>query len=223
MEQTRRRFLVGVVGAAAGLAGCAGSESEGGATTDSPTATTTATTDTTTAADATGASATASETTATATTTTATATTTSGPAWLTAELTDVTTGKTFTVAGLAAEKPVLLEPFAVWCSTCTYQQQAVSGFHDKHPDLAHSVSLNIDPNERRDAVIEHVEKHGFEWRYAVAPGAVSASLRSDFGPSVLNAPLAPMVVVCAASADAASRLKDGVKGTETLRSAVEGC
>ena len=108
------------------------------------------------------------EQTTTATTTPVTTTTTAseGPAWLTTEMTDVTTGKTFSVGGLATERPVLLETFAVWCPVCTGQQFAASEFHKQHEDLAFSVSLNIDPNESPTTVLEHVEENGLDWRYA---------------------------------------------------------
>ncbi|MFB6218055.1 MAG: TlpA family protein disulfide reductase [Halobacteriaceae archaeon] len=230
MRGTRREFLVGLVGAAAGLAGCSGDS--GGEATATETATTAMATTTTEM----GETVETADSTATATTTermsapdptTTTAANSTGPAWLTAELTDVTTGKTFTVAGLAEQKPVLLETFAVWCPVCTNQQSAIQRFRQEHPDIAFPVSLNVDPNEDRQKVRDHVNQNGFDWRYAVAPPQVSASLQASFGSSMLNPPSAPMAVVCSASAAAASRLGSSgygsIKGVDTMLAAVEGC
>ncbi|MFB6218054.1 MAG: peroxiredoxin family protein [Halobacteriaceae archaeon] len=199
MDRTRREFLAAA--GAVGLAGCAGADS-GEAATTAPAATGKD-------ADSGG----------------ATTTTAPPPEWLGAELTDVTTGETFTVAGLAADRPVLLATFAIWCGICTSQQHALAHFRSEHPGRAAVVSLNVDPNERRAAVVEHAEAHGFDWRFVVAPPGVSHSLSSAFGPSMLHPPSAPVAVVCRPDRTAASVVgSDGlIKGTDTLLSAVEGC
>jgi thiol-disulfide isomerase/thioredoxin len=137
--------------------------------------------------------------------------------WRGTELTDVLTGDSFTVAGLAG--PVVLESFAVWCPVCTSQQEvlgAVAG------DGVSVVSLNTDPNEDAEAVRSHAEEHGFDWRYAVAPSAMTQALIEEFGPGITSAPSAPVVVLCE---DGSATYLDehGVKSAETIRSAVEGC
>ncbi len=138
-------------------------------------------------------------------------------AWRTTELTDVRNGETFTLAELP--RPVLLQTFAVWCSKCLRQQQQISALLQR--DLAVTpVNLNVDPNENTDRVRDHLEDHGFDWRYAVAPPTVTDSLVDAFGSSITVPPQSPVVVVCGGEA---TRLSDGVKSADQLASAVEDC
>ena len=136
--------------------------------------------------------------------------------WLTAELTDVASGETFTISELP--KPVLIESFAVWCPVCTRQQQETKKLEAQRSDIT-SVSLDTDPNEDASNVRSHIERNGFDWRYAVAPAAVSASLSQDFGLDMLSVPLAPMVVVC--ENNKATQLRNGVKAASELSSTVD--
>jgi hypothetical protein len=137
--------------------------------------------------------------------------------WRSVMLTDVSTGESFSVGEL--EKPVLVETFAVWCPTCTRQQKEVAEL--KQSSEVTSVSLDTDPNEDAEKIRSHLERHGFDWRYAVAPPEATRSLAEQYGSSVLNPPSAPMVLVCENST---RRLPDGVKSAEELRSQVErGC
>lgn len=136
-------------------------------------------------------------------------------------MTDVSTGETFTIDALAADKPVLLETFAVWCSTCLRQQKEIRALHEQVGDDVISVALDIDPNEDAAKVRSHLDKHGFDWRYAVAPSDVTQSLIDQFGQSIAVPPRAPVVLVCA---DGSRRLSDGVKSAATLESQVgDGC
>ena len=194
---SRRRLLVaGATAGALGLAGCVGSSdgSDGGAsTTTSPSAGGT---------DAAGTS------------------TGSGvaEAWRTTELVDVRTDETFTIAGFDA--PVLLETFAVWCPVCTNQQRRIAALHERREGFV-SVSLNTDPNEDAGRVREHLDRHGFDWRYAVAPPEMTRSLREAFGSVVLSPTQAPVVLRCA---DGSARLLEtGVKSADTLAEHLESC
>jgi rhodanese-related sulfurtransferase len=137
--------------------------------------------------------------------------------WRTATLTDVRTGEEFAVADLPT--PLLLETFAVWCSTCLRQQRELRALKDSRE--VESVTLNVDPNEDAAAVRDHLDEHGFDWRYAVAPPAVTDSLVSAFGASVTTPPRAPVIVVCESGA---RRLGDGVKSADRLASELDdGC
>ncbi len=136
--------------------------------------------------------------------------------WLSTALTDVRNGESFTINQF--DQPVVVETFAVWCTTCTRQQKEIQTLHEEHDGIV-SVTLNTDPNEDADKVREHIDRHGFDWRYAVAPPAMIQDLINTFGRSITNAPLAPMVVVCPDGTT--ERLQNGVKPAETIPSAVD--
>ena len=142
-------------------------------------------------------------------------------AWLATELTDVASGETFTLAEFAGT-PILLESFAVWCPICTNQQKQVRALHEEVGDEVVSIALNTDPNEDRDLVAAHITRHGFDWRYAVAPAELILALKEEFGVGILNAPSAPMVLICP---DQSMRemLKRGVKRPAFLQEQVAAC
>lgn len=140
--------------------------------------------------------------------------------WRDISLTTVRGDESFTVGGLASEGPVLVETFAVWCSNCLRQQKTMIDFHEANPDVT-TVAVDIDPNEDAKKVRDHADKHGFDWRYAVAPSEWTKSVTSEFGSSMANAPSVPMLRVC--GPDDVKRLKDGQKSVEFLESALEEC
>ena len=142
-------------------------------------------------------------------------------AWLATELTDVSTGETFTLAEFAGT-PVLLESFAVWCPICTNQQKQVRALHEEVGDEVISIALNTDPNEDRDKVAAHIARHGFDWRYAVAPAELILALKEAFGVGILNAPSAPMVLICG-DQSVREMLKRGVKRPNFLQEQVAAC
>ena len=111
-------------------------------------------------------------------------------AWLAIELTDVRTGESFTIAEFA-DTPVLLESFAVWCPICTNQQKQVRALHETVGDEVISIALNTDPNEDRAKVVAHLERHGFDWRYAVAPPELILALKEEFRRRHTECPIRP--------------------------------
>ena len=137
--------------------------------------------------------------------------------WQDIELEDVNSGEIFTVSEL--EKPMLVESFAVWCPTCTRQQQEIKKLHEN--SNVTSVSLNVDSNEDEDQVRKHIEENGFDWRYAVSPTELTRALVLEYGPSMANPPSAPAVLVCENST---RKLSNGVKPVSKLKDEVEkGC
>jgi thiol-disulfide isomerase/thioredoxin len=109
------------------------------------------------------------------------------------ELFDVNSQSAFTLGTLAAERPVLLEMMAIWCTNCRAQQHEVVAAHS----LAEfeSVSLDVDPNERPGDLAAYSEAMGFDWRFAMANQTLASALRDRFGPAVLNPPSTPMVLL----------------------------
>ena len=140
--------------------------------------------------------------------------------WKSVELTDVRTGEQFTVSDF--DVPVLLESFAVWCPTCTKQQNIIKELHQEVGDTVVSISLDTDPNEDEAQILEHITRNDFDWRYAVSPSDMVKSLIAEFGVGVVNAPRAPVVLVC--PDNTARFLPGGVKDVEELQDEIaNGC
>jgi thiol-disulfide isomerase/thioredoxin len=108
-------------------------------------------------------------------------------------LTDVRSGETFTLAELASEGPVLLEPMAVWCSNCRAQQHEVKRAHESAEFV--SVSLDIDLTESPADLAAYADREGFGWRFAMADAALYRLLQERFGFGATNPPLTPLIVI----------------------------
>jgi hypothetical protein len=118
------------------------------------------------------------------------------PSWFSAELTDVNSGETLTVAGLKG-KVVLVETMAIWCSNCLRQQQEVKALHETlgTEDGLVTLVLDIDPNENAEHLRDYSAKHGFDWTYVVAPREVARDIGQLYGDQFLNPPSTPMLIV----------------------------
>jgi thiol-disulfide isomerase/thioredoxin len=119
------------------------------------------------------------------------------PTWFGAELRDVNTGATLTVADLFEDQVVLVEMIAIWCSNCLRQQQEVKALHEilgERDDLV-TLVLDVDANEDAGNLKAYAEKHGFSWLYAVAPRDVAREIGQLYGDQFLNPPSTPMLLV----------------------------
>ena len=140
--------------------------------------------------------------------------------WKEIVLKDISSGEMFKINDFEG-KVVLLESFAVWCPTCKKQQDEIKEFHESNREVV-SISLDTDPNEDEENVVEHLERYGYDWRFAVSPVEITQSLITEFGSGVVNAPNAPIVMICE---DQNSRfLPSGLKDVEELMEEIEkGC
>lgn len=107
-------------------------------------------------------------------------------------LVDVATGEQFTIGQLAAEKPVLLETMAIWCTNCRAQMHNVVAAHNE-ADF-HSISLDVDPGEQPDDLAAYAEQEGFDWAFAMADANLIAQLRDRFGTAVAVPPGMPKIL-----------------------------
>lgn len=141
--------------------------------------------------------------------------------WMDIELKDVATGESFRIGDFNG-KPVLLESFAVWCPKCLAQQQNVKKLREQESSETVHISLDTDPNEDQEKVREHIERHGFDWYYAVSPIELSNALIDDYGLVVVNAPSVPTILICE---DQETRfLRTGIKKAEELEREIDaGC
>jgi cytochrome oxidase Cu insertion factor (SCO1/SenC/PrrC family) len=141
--------------------------------------------------------------------------------WKSEDLVDASTGETFQIKDFTGT-PVLIESFAVWCPTCLKQQKKMKELLETEGDMIIHISLDTDPNEDADLVKLHAEKNDLNWRFVVSPKEVTKKLIEEFGFGVVNAPSAPVILVCE---DQTTRLLEkGVKSAEELKEEVNlGC
>ncbi len=118
------------------------------------------------------------------------------PEWFSVPLTDVRTGKTFTMNDFAG-KVVLIQTMVQWCSNCAYQQHEVSLMHTLlgHPDDLVTISLDVDMEEDEASLKKYVDYFGFDWHFAVAPLEITRALGNLYSAEYLNAPLEPMLII----------------------------
>jgi cytochrome oxidase Cu insertion factor (SCO1/SenC/PrrC family) len=57
------------------------------------------------------------------------------------------------------------------------------------------VSVGVDPNEDAAVLRRYAERHGFPWRFAVAPPDMLRALERSFGTRFLHPPSEPMFLV----------------------------
>ena len=142
-------------------------------------------------------------------------------AWRQISLTNVHDDSTYTIDSLS-DKPVIIESFAVWCPTCTKQQRELKELHadQEFGESFHSIGLDTDQNEDAAKVLSHAQKNGFNWRYSVSPVSLTNALVDEFGISVVNAPSAPVILVCQDGGDAYF-LEKGVKKAHEIKQEIQ--
>jgi hypothetical protein len=134
---------------------------------------------------------------------------------LAVELTDVRTGEPFTLGELAAEEgPVLLQPMAVWCSSCRAQQHEVKRAHELATFT--SVSLDVELSELAEDLARYATDQGWDWRFALADAALYRLLQERFTPAATNPPSTPLIVIEADGTVRALEFGVGVRSAEQL-------
>ena len=141
--------------------------------------------------------------------------------WKDIELFDVLESETFKVSDFAGT-PILIESFAVWCPTCTKQQKIFKDFIEQDTTGVIHVSLDTDPNEDKQQVIDHALSNGFNWHYSISPIELTQKLIDIYGVGVVNAPSVPVILVCE---DLSERLlESGLKSVAELKEEIaNGC
>jgi predicted small secreted protein len=109
------------------------------------------------------------------------------------QLLDVTDDQVLTLGSLAAQRPVLLETMAIWCTNCRMQQDQVKAAHATADFI--SISLDVDPTELPGDLKSYATQHGYDWHFAKATAAVATELRDRFGTAVLNPPSTPKILL----------------------------
>lgn len=108
-------------------------------------------------------------------------------------VTDVRSGEELTIGELAAEETLLLEPMAVWCTSCRAQQHEVVAAHQE-ADFE-SLSLDVDLSESPEDLAAYADREGFDWHFAMADAELYRLLQERFGVAVTNPPSTPIIVI----------------------------
>ena len=118
------------------------------------------------------------------------------PTWFGTALTDVTTGKSFSIGDFKG-KVVLVETIAQSCSTCKQQELNIKAFREKlgmPADLV-TVALDVDPHDGASALKTYAADNSFGWIYAVSPAQVSNEIAKLYGNQFLSPASAPLLVI----------------------------
>jgi thiol-disulfide isomerase/thioredoxin len=142
------------------------------------------------------------------------------PDWFKIAMTDVRTGKTFTVSDFAG-KVVLIETIAEWCPNCLFQQGETRKMSKQlgNPQDLILISLDVDSHEDEASLKKYTDDFGFEWRFAVASLEVERALGNLYSAEYLNPPLEPMLLIDRQGN--AHQLPYGQKDADTLQKIVE--
>jgi thiol-disulfide isomerase/thioredoxin len=142
------------------------------------------------------------------------------PDWFNIKMTDVQTGKTFSMNDYAG-KVVLLETMAIWCPSCVIQATQVGKLHEVlgNPEDLISVTLDVDSHEDDSALKEYASSYRFDWHFAVAPLLVERALGNLYSAEYLNPPLSPMLIIDRAGN--VHQLDYGIKDVKKLQEIVE--
>ena len=82
------------------------------------------------------------------------------------------------------------------------------------------ISIDTDPNEDESVVKNHKQSNNFDWYFAISPVELTQALMSEFGPDIISAPSAPVVLICK---DQKFRLlKRGLKKESKLKEEQKG-
>jgi thiol-disulfide isomerase/thioredoxin len=140
--------------------------------------------------------------------------------WFDIKMTDVQTGKTFSMNDYAG-KVVLVETMAIWCPTCIIQATQVGKLHEAlgNPDDLISVSLDVDSHEDEATLKEYASSYRFNWHFAVAPLLVVRALGNLYNAEYLNPPLSPMLIIDRTGN--VHQLDYGIKDAKTHQKIVE--
>ncbi|GJM41010.1 MAG: hypothetical protein DHS20C20_12920 [Ardenticatenaceae bacterium] len=118
------------------------------------------------------------------------------PLWMTATLTDVRTGETFTFADFAG-KTVFVEPMATWCTNCRRQLGNVSSARVALGDTDDVVfvGLSVETSLTNENLASYTDETGFHWTFAVLTPEALVSLADTFGQTVTNPPSTPSFLI----------------------------
>lgn len=117
------------------------------------------------------------------------------PTWYTAELTNVSTGETFTLADFQGQT-VFVESMATWCTNCRRQLQNVRAARESAGSSDYVfVALSLETNLSNGELAAYMEREGFDWTFAVMSADMLRAFVDQFGRSISSAPSTPHFII----------------------------
>lgn len=130
------------------------------------------------------------------------------------QLTDVTTGESYSIAEINEGKVIVIDIMAVWCVICRAQAVELKRAVPSWGDQVEVIMLDVDPSEDADMLRAYGEQQKYTWKLSLSPREISLKLRNQFGPTVLNNTLVPLIVIDRQGE--LHRLRNGVKPVDEI-------
>jgi thiol-disulfide isomerase/thioredoxin len=136
-------------------------------------------------------------------------------AWQEIEITDAG-GETFRIGDLVG-RPVFVENFATWCGNCRRQLRDTQKAASTAGGGAVFVALSVETELERSDMVDYSKEHGFsDIRFAVMSPELLGAMYDAYGNSALNPPSTPKIVV--APEGRAGELVTGFESPEEILS-----
>lgn len=120
------------------------------------------------------------------------------PTWLSAELTDACSGKTFTLADFAG-KAIYVEAMATWCPPCRDQlarvKEASAQIPAEEREETVFVALSSEVDLPRETLAEYAATNDFPFIFAVMPVEMLQAMADDLGQEIAVPPATPHLIV----------------------------
>ena len=130
------------------------------------------------------------------------------------QLTDVGTGESYSIAEINETKVIVIDIMAIWCVTCRAQAVELKRAVPSWGDQVEVIMLDVDPSEDADMLKAYGEQQKYTWKLSLSPREISLKLRNQFGPTVLNNTLVPLIVIDRQGE--MHRLRNGVKPVDEI-------
>jgi len=112
----------------------------------------------------------------------------------TLELTNVSTGETFTLNDFSGQT-VVVKPMATWCGNCRENFQGVSSAIAEESDPPVIVAVSVEANLPNEELAKYAEDEGFDFIFTVASPEVLRALETQFGAAALNPSSTPRFII----------------------------
>lgn len=101
--------------------------------------------------------------------------------WQDISLTDVVGGEAFTIGGLAAKRPVIIQTYSTGCPGCAFQMEEIARLQRDYPDAFWCVLIAPEPATDPGTMRERFTSAGLSGYAAVPPPEFTRGMVERFG------------------------------------------